>query len=192
MVFSQVLVFFTVASAILSLIILSRKELAARLLDPIPKYASMWFDLLKWLFMIGAVTFVAKINENLVLQIIAGLSYVALYFYIFFKYSTIKKGLSLNFMNYQPIILDEHFKKRHITIDEITQKVNFLFPNVMNFVLHYYTILIIALLLFFIITYFYNPAYQAKGDIMPILSPQKDCIFSIMDFFSSSDIFLML
>jgi len=169
MVFSQVLVFFTVASAILSLIILSRKELAARLLDPIPKYASMWFDLLKWLFMIGAVTFVAKINENLVLQIIAGLSYVALYFYIFFKilnivyikemdeqiFSTIKKGLSLFFMNYHPIILDEHFKKRHITIDEITQKVNFLFPNVMNFVLHYYTILIIALLLFFIITYFY-------------------------------------
>jgi hypothetical protein len=135
MQFWQALSIIAIVSAMFSLIIISRKKSAVRLLDAISKYASMWFDLLKWLFMIGAVTFVAEINENLVLQIIAGLSYAALYFYILSKilnmiyskkFEQIYAGWDkfLIFIGRRPFVSGRGYNQEPMFIDEAMKKIS--------------------------------------------------------------------
>jgi hypothetical protein len=81
-----IILFSVAVISVLSLIIILKKKNAALFLEQsISDYAEKWFNLLKWLFLVAAITFVAEINENIVIQIIAGFSYLVLYFYIIFN-----------------------------------------------------------------------------------------------------------
>ncbi len=41
-----------------------------------------WFELLEWVIIIGAFTFLANLTKNMILNIISGISYISVFFYL--------------------------------------------------------------------------------------------------------------
>ncbi len=41
-----------------------------------------WFELLEWVIIIGAFTFLAKQTQNMILNIVSGISYISVFFYL--------------------------------------------------------------------------------------------------------------
>lgn len=41
-----------------------------------------WFELLEWVIIIGAFTFLAKQTQNMILNIVSGISYFLVFFYL--------------------------------------------------------------------------------------------------------------
>jgi hypothetical protein len=41
-----------------------------------------WFELLEWVIIIGAFTFLANLTKNMILNIVSGISYISVFFYL--------------------------------------------------------------------------------------------------------------
>lgn len=46
------------------------------------KATPKWFEWLGWIIILGAFTFLNKTQENLIIKVITGISYIALFFYL--------------------------------------------------------------------------------------------------------------
>ena len=160
--FYYVLVVFALVTSIFILIILLKKAARETFLELMPKLADFWFDKLKWLFLIGAITFVAESNNNVALRIIAGLSYVIPYLYMVSKiipliydsaisgyiYSLVVTILSTFFLYFS--ISDSSLKKNGIIYKMISDNKEI----ILSFLLKMIT-LVASLILILITFYFY-------------------------------------
>jgi len=46
------------------------------------KATPKWFEWLGWIIILGAFTYLSKIQENMVIKVALGISYIALFFYL--------------------------------------------------------------------------------------------------------------
>lgn len=46
------------------------------------KAAPKWFEWIGWIIILGAFTFLRKTQENIIIKVVLGISYIALFFYL--------------------------------------------------------------------------------------------------------------